>query len=1342
MDLSINNINLNKKDVSFKGMEGGYDKNTAPVYRFYTPPYDKEKYDIYLEYAPLNKDEKTAMFKPPIKRYVKTKAFDMNGIAEVPQAELDRYSGFGYRFKLVNKKNPNDIRYQIDPFKSIKLDKNGKERMNVIERGNFYGVSPKGGSMRHSFLDSDVIVDGKKLKMDQDFVRNHFNKLGGNIKGLLYLLKSEEGKKELSPYRYFMTTPDIGVDKVSSHRYWPSNQYQCSDLETFKEFNLELFKQGKGYVADGAFTSQGLQSPLVQHVLKWGEKSPFYHWLKIDGRISLGVLPDVSEIDGENPYEHIGVRLVNAKGKNYDKTKPTYIQFYDNRLLSKDKQNNGELIFDYDKAPEDHYDITTHQDSVQPYAFEIDPNDKKLKAFKGQNSILLKDIDDVQNFLIFPNFTIEEKNKVSGTTCWDGNVDIIKMNLSNPNESLANRKGFFDAREYIHGVATYWTSLVQSHLILETAKIKDEESIKELLDNNDISEDRYKEIYTSIQEGGGFVSRITTNPQPTEEIIKAFPLQTLETSDELSAIFAQKEFSEELLDEATLQKIKTIFNTTVEKVIPENFKGDKDYKAYVAKTYGNEILRHIFAGAMKPESIKGGKIDTKKLKEVTLKSFESYVSSSPKEERHQVASKIKKGIDSVNINGLQERMSKELKNISLEDFKRAEALVLQGKGGLNWRFDAAKDIGDLDAVRDGNKTFNEIWNGTDRNPGVQQFWGEFVKRIRQYNPAAYVINEVTTLNEFMPGDGYNDPKVRYDFDPQLANYYDSLPDDGNWLDKKRYENHPLYTKQTQFLDVTNSTTTSEFAKGFNSFSKFAGVDPEGEGDTRNKTLTLAQQASVKSQAGNLGSLKGLMEELSAFNQPNSAIYSHMFVSNHDKPSILHTMPLDMSIFLAKDLNDVYNNADEKTKKQINFLINGKADEKVESFKRVNPKALGVGLAMLKTIDELDENNKYFTSENKKELRKSLIELVNGRKPKGIINSFKRAESFGVKPYEVTIRDLIKNAKIVPEDKLDDATLDFHSTMMKDSMRYFERMWQVMNACIGVPTLYGGSEFAQTGYETPNKNVYLGIRNQVLHNLKDDERYNWYFSKMHKASGLYKTPGLSALRDGTPTSLDMISDAQKIQEEVEKNIKKIAKEYKINDGGLDYFAKQIAANYKGANASIEELAQKLSKLTNKELSALGISEDNDNHNILRKNAVAVAKATKEKAKLTIGTQIWPLYKKESKGSQTISIITNLGLPSGKASYEVKAEENISYSIPSISLKKDGKTLPIEIPQGYILKRIGDPNPKNRYIIQDGEIKQIGGQITLNDTVTTFAIIKEEAEKMLDAKYLAGLYKKAL
>ena len=125
-------------------------------------------------------------------------------------------------------------------------------------------------------------------------------------------------------------------------------------------------------------------------------------------------------LDGvEDPYKHIGIRVVNPKGKNYNPDKATFIQFFDDRLLSKEKQaDTKNLHFDYDSAPSDHYDITTHQDSVQPYAFEIDPNDKKLAVFKdGKNTVLLKDLQDekgakfVRDFLNFPNFSIVTKNQ-------------------------------------------------------------------------------------------------------------------------------------------------------------------------------------------------------------------------------------------------------------------------------------------------------------------------------------------------------------------------------------------------------------------------------------------------------------------------------------------------------------------------------------------------------------------------------------------------------------------------------------------------------------------------------------------------------------------------------------------------------------------------------------------------------------------------------------------------------------------------------------------------------------------------------------------------------------------
>lgn len=1312
MDFSINKIEATKnKKINFKGLEGAYNVKSIPVFKFIAPPHSKNE-EVHLEFVFLHPDETTGGYHEPDLKNVNTLPFKEDDTIQISQKKFrDISSGFAYRYKIVDKNNPSKVRYDVDSFRTIEA-KDGSI-MNVIEQGNFYGISPKGGTMRHSFLDSDVVLNESQtgIEYKKDFVRNHFNKLGGNIKGLTWLLKNTD---ELDNYTYFMTTPDIGMDKVSSHRYWPSNQYQCSDLDNFKEFNFELFKRGKSYVADGAFTSQGLQSPLVQHVLKWGKQSPYYNMLKIDpnSALSLGVLPDIDTPDGQEAYKHIGVRVINKKNSpDYDRKKPTYIQFYDDRLLSTKKQIDGKLHFDYDSTPDDHYEITTHQDSVQPYAFEVDPNDSRMRMFKNQNAVLLTEIDDVDAFLTFSNFKIDSKNKVGGATYWDGNVDIIKMNLSNPNkQDPKNVQGYRDARDYLLGVASYWTETVQSHLILETAKM-DEKNIKDVALANGVTPERFDGIKKTLS---AFNSIVTGEKQKhTLDYILEFPLQSLETSEELSAIFAQKEFKKELLTPQMLDRLTKIFNDTINGAIPEQYKDNKEYRAYVEKTYGNEILRHIFASALDTRAIVSGKIDLNVLKDVTLKSIETHPSNSPKDEISQVVAKIKSGMSEKSTAALQKTMKEELKNISLDKFKLAEAVVLQGKGGLNWRFDAAKDIGDLDAVRDKTAKLTDIFNGEMRYPGVQDFWGEYIKNIRKYHPAPYIINELTAMGEFAPiGDDIKDNpeavlQVYRDYDEQMAQAWVKAgrPDE--------YEKKPVYSKQVDFLNKTNSTTTSEYSKGFNAFSVFAGVDPEHEMDPN-------KFASTKKKAGDLYKLKKCMEELMIYNQPNSAIYSHMFTNNHDKPTIIHTLPLNMSVFMAKDLEQL----DEDTKKQIQDLTGEK------NLKKVCPQAAGVGLAMKKTIDELYSGEKNKATREK--LYTSLRNLVNGKKTPTSQPSYKRAESFGVKPYEVTIVDLLKGADMYSEDNF----LKFHGTMLHDSMAYYERLWQVMNACVGIPTLYGGAEFAQSGYETSSKNVYLGCRNQILHNLKEDKKYGHkeYYDKMAQTSSLYQKPGLKALRNGAPISCQMIDEAASIRKEISELYQQQAKKNNINEGALKYFIGQIEAYFAQKDAlTSEELFQKLESIKSdkKALSeflekTLSISTDNKNHEVFASAIDAIEETLKMKKELNKElenadkTQIWPVFKKDGKASQTLSIVTNLGLPYGKASFEEtqQAQKPISYMVKDgkIEIKDSKGRCPMVIPDGYELRRFGSDEV---YEIVDGALKPKNGKnFYLNDTVTTF------------------------
>ncbi len=1326
MDFSINNIKATNKNINFKGMEGAYSIKNTPVFKFIAPPHSKDE-KVVLEFVFLHPDEKTDGYKKPKIEHINSLPFKADDTLQVSQkAFKDISSGFAYRYRIEDK-NGKFLRYEVDSFKTIgvagEIDKNGlivnSDKMNVIEQGRFYGVSPKGGSMRHSFLDSDVALktsqDGIDIK--NDFVRNHFNKIGGNIKGLTWLLKNTN---ELDNYGYCMTTPTVSKDQISSHGYWPANHYQCGNLDDFKEFVFELFKKGKGYVADGAFTSQGLQSPLVQHVLKWGKKSPYYNMLKIDpnSTLTLGVLPDMTSEESKEAYKHIGVRVVNKKGTaDYDKNQPTYIQFYDDRLLQETSQVDGKLHFTYDKAPTDHYEITTHQDSVQPYAFEVDANDAKLKIFKDKNAVLLTDIDAVDDFLTFPNFRIDAKNKVGGATFWDGNVDIIKMNLSNPDrQNPANVKGFVDARDYLYGVASYWAETFQSHLILESAKLPKDE-LRKVAEANGVDSDRFDKINKVLSKLESMV--LGEDKKTAENYIAEFPLQSLETSEELSAIFAQKEFNKALLTPETRDKVLKIFNDTIEGAIPAQFKGDKDYRTYVEKTYGVEILRHIYASALNPDAVSDGKIDIKKLEQVTLKSLESHKSIDPQDEVKQVVAKIKAGLSDKSTMALQNRMKKELSGISLDNFKLAEAIVIQGKGGLNWRFDAAKDIGDLDAVRDKKAQLDIIFNGEKCNPGIMDFFDKFIANIRKYNKAPYIINELTAMGEFTPFP--NGTWENADFAEKVYRPFDAKMTEA-WIQAGRptkYEERPVYLQQVNFINKTNSTTVSEYAKGFNAFSIFAGVNPEHGSDTH--------------KAGDLIELKNAMEELMIYNQPNAAIYSHMFTNNHDKPTVMHCFPLDMTLFLKQNLAEV-----DDTTKELIFELTGRKD-----LDKICAKAVAVGLAMRKTIDKLYpdiEGNEKATKENKQireRLYKSLKNLVNGKKDANSAPSFKRAESFAVKPYEITIGDVLKGANMYSEDNL----LNFHSTMLKDAMTYNERLWQVMNACVGVPTLYGGGEFAQTGYETASKNVYLGIRNQIQHQLKDDSRYKTYYTKMQESSGLYQKPGLSALRNGAPISCEAIGgDTQSIEEKLSNLNKKYATE-EISDSTLGDFVDQIQNYLKEKNAlTVDKLFEELEKLSSdtealnkflKDTLKIDSDADNKNHEIFAKNIEIVKKALEEKIGLDKEFEkakkliIWPVFKKDSTGSQTLSIVTNLGLPYGEASFSdsESAKEITPYKIGkgSIELKDKNGRCPVYIPEGYELRRFGAPN--EIFEIIDGCLKPKNGEFFLKDTVTTFYLAKK-------------------
>ena len=770
MDVSLNNINnINKNELSFEGVRGTYNVDNVPVFRFTPPPHDLVNEVVTLEFVPLKYDSETNEMVPPKKSQIKSKVFsDAEPIAINQKHIVDGYKGFAYRYKIENKSD-NSIRYFVDDFSKINIqgsipgDKNSQ--MNVIRLWGSYMVDPKSGAMTHRYVDSDSILlpDGKTFAQGFDMPpRTAFNRMGGTTKGLLERIKA----KEFSPYRYVMTNPDIGKDSISSHKYWPENLFQCSDVQVFKDINFELFQQGKGYVADGAFTSQSLQSPLFQHVLKWGKNSPYFNMFKIDtpnSPLSLGVLPqNMSENDNDS-FEHTAVKLVNSPyQEGYDRTKPIYLQLYDDRLVSEENIKSNKLIPYYDKSPDDVYEITNNEDAVNPYRFEIftDAEEydfkEKIKVFKNSNHISLKDLDKKvgsEKFFDFGNYKLVRRDAPGNATFWDGNIDMVKFNLSNSKD----REGMKNARNYIWNVATYWTEMVQSDLIKRTAQMaKNPIALVEIMSKSGVKDPLSvlktptdKREYPVLQED-----------KKVEDYIKTFPLQSLQASPELSPILASPGFNELLFDEATMKTLSQLVNSVIDYSMPQLEKG-KDYRTYVTKTYANEIINYFLSEALNPNCVKDGKVDLDELNKVTLKSI-IRTPESFEEERTAVIKAIRKGLKEAEPEATQRikaRISEELQDITLQNFKEAETTVLQSKGGLNWRFDAAKDIGDMDAVRAGIKDFKDVWDGVD---GVEGVWLQFIKNVKKYAPSSYIIAEVTDLPGFYSWSG--DAKINFAFD--------------------------------------------------------------------------------------------------------------------------------------------------------------------------------------------------------------------------------------------------------------------------------------------------------------------------------------------------------------------------------------------------------------------------------------------------------------------------------------------------------------------------------------------------------------------------------------------------
>lgn len=1384
MDLSsINKLKKsdNNAQVAFQGRKSVKDKKGAPRECFFLPHINLKKGEtLGIEFVRLEKQKDksykldknaTVMRYPALTDEFKDFEKGLRTSVEVDVSALKNTGEYGYRFAVYNDKGERLRTFSDDV--GVQINHKDGPFTIVSTRQGFPATE---GAMEHIFTDSYNAKNAPK-----NFERSHFNKAGGNIQGIIEKINNGN---ELEPYRYIMTTPLIGGGSVSPHMYHPANHFKVSDgtgtKKDFMDLQVACFNKGKGYVLDGAFTSSGYEGVQLKHALKHKD-SPFKYWFKNpenDG-YALGVLSDDEETD-----KYTGIRIVNPKhapGYDYNPNMPTYIQFYDTRLVSKEQlEDKGKIIKEYAKSnTDDPYEETTWDDSILSNTFEVDP-DSPLYSTRDTGTLEQWNNDGILPSILSPKnlpYSFNRKAKVGGTTGWDGNIDLVKLNLSNHSNDPKVIEGSKQAKNQMYNVARYWTEEARNAILMNIAERThyiEGEPLAKYLDNiektynlergsletlrKNIEKEDKRDEFPSAKVPDAYDYKIAHEKKDgttlINEAILNFPLESLNFSPELLGILSTPYITprpnlkcnsydsrleifnkiKDSKDEYYSPNMKEVYGEILPSMVREilhniqakgegktdlyNANGNDigeltEYGKYFIKVAMDDIMQFCISYALFGEdglpAKNGNSLDFELAdndtdgegKHLNLKRLEIYESNS-KNEADAIAKKLKTGLKDLRKNEIyidfQNYLKKKYTTLTLDDYKLADAIIDKTGAGLNWRFDAAKDVGDFEETKGKRISAEDVWDN------VIDFWKPFVKNVRDVNDSAYIVAEVTSLWDY-------------------AN--------SNW---GKYGNPDKAEKM--FYEEVGATTGSNY-------STFFGLYPHLFGQN-------IEDGSVKDFRSMYNFLNQVREfvnppEEKGHSSSEFILGSHVFLDNHDKPRAAHLQALDSALFWG----DFKNDADKERAEEI---LNTPYNDNMSS------KAVAVAEKYLEYFEaracelHLDESDREI-------IKDSIIHLANGYSFKDVndnTSDFKRAEAFGNKPFEITIPHVLKIAE-KKGLKLDEQTKEaLTNGVFEDMVAPYESkmtaIYDLMTATVGIPTIFAGDEFAQTGSETKSKNWALGCRNLTMHDwLKDPKKFHVrsFYNRLHQTALLAKTSKeMSALANGTPIVIGAKQNVQSVFDIATKDevinglIKLIDNDIQYNKS--DPFKDTIQAckflnciQEKGSNVTKDEIVEELESMDKDELFdklRKTLDKCNDGFKDWICNGLISGCMSK---KPSIGTETGAVVKYNNKGSIVVSMMTNAFIPDKPDVNILKPEVDDAPDVSSVKLINPANKEPIAKEGAIFIRKAYDPKEwkfvnAGRYVYtKEGTLKPMDKNASdkLDSTVTFFCKAGEDVYRTM-------------
>jgi len=1145
-EVAFNGYKVTKSDQGFKEIEFAY-------------PYDPDVYRGYVEVYKVGIDEEGNY-------YTKERAFTRDGQEKISipydgSAKIDFADTFGfaenqpfaYHYKLERLDGKGNV-LKVDAGDMIK---EGNTPYNIVSSTKS-GLS-RGGSMKLVIVDSQnvgyvyndqniVVKDERLAKRGEKGIKSLTNKFGGTLAGLEHAID----KGDYDNYGRIITLPMFTDDDFTAHSYWNKNCMQMSqslgNINNYASLQRKMFAHGLNLVSDGAFVNEGLEGTHFGHVLKWGEDSPYYRWFRAnglqDGPLSLGVFAKnknyISHKIVNSPYSYTqkeAGRVAIDKNPTYDKNKPTYIQFFDTRLVTEEeRKDTTSLIKTYSRmSTQNVYDLHSHNDSIFPYAFEIRPevynkNIKNLNEYNSRNSDNKIDLTSPKaaRILSKSDYYVVDGKFESGFDTWDANVDIAKLNFIYSNtdaKTLKNMpeeerllemekiiRGSYQVQDYAITSGQYWTQKTDDILrlyIAQNLRTIDTENPGNVynnivkMSNNKILPKRTtaevsKDEVTNVINGLYNNKRVLSNADKKEQILEGVMnthLDAIEFGPNLSAVLASPLISKRANEKTEIGVPRYELYKNGNQNLPEEY----------ARTYNtmDEIFAKDLTGFAEKvlNTVDAELPEDRKLfdgDEVT--EYGKYVLPLllPEITKYAVVKALAPNT-TVAIDKNTGELSydyKALKEVSIQSFgisniasPEDEAMIVLDE--------LRKGIKKLDASIDGE--IAESIDKTLKDTNVESFKLADLIIDKTQSGLDWRIDatkDIADVEALRNGHASFDLtwNTIIDFWKKFVNAVQSknpnaytVAEVTNHIDlhKAGFGENSRFSKfhdiLTKFLRETGMSALADYTFWFRPISKaFANDFEDGsKNDNTNYASKMVFDNLVKNEDGGIvrsGSLDSLE-------------FAYTFIGNHDKPRALHCAALDMELFYS-DLTYSTNKRNRRIAYQVlnDRFIGDIPEHEIEQFdfSAVSPKAIAMADAIrpsfVNILNEYKDKGKLNPETHNKDfiaISKAISDLAGGK----FMGHRFDPEAFGTKPIDVAISMVIQQAKAkhgltIPANLEKEYEDKVFEAVMKPALSKVLAMMKYLVALPGIPTLFDGDDTGVTGWDTKTKNMTLNGRQKT------------------------------------------------------------------------------------------------------------------------------------------------------------------------------------------------------------------------------------------------------------------------